>query len=55
MKCGHREGFSLLEVVLATAVLLGCVIVLSHIAFVGRSHMESADQLSIAQLACQTH
>ena len=54
MKCGHREGFSLLEVVLATAVLLGCVIVLSHIAFVGRSHMESADQLSIAQLACQT-
>lgn len=54
MKRASRGGFSLLEVVLATAVLLGCVIVLSHIAFVGRSHMESADQLSIAQLVCQT-
>ena len=54
MTRASRDGFSLLEVVLATAVLLGCVIVLSHIAFVGRSHMESADQLSIAQLACQT-
>jgi len=50
----QRSGFSLLEVLLSTTVLLGCVIVLSHIAFVGRSHMEDATALASAQLVCQT-
>ncbi len=50
----RRAGFSLLEVVIATAVLLGSVIVLSHIAFVGTAHMNGAEQYSAAQLVCQT-
>jgi Tfp pilus assembly protein PilV len=54
MKQHRRCGFSLLEVMLATTVLLGSVIVLSHIAFVGTSHMDSAQQYAAAQLVCQT-
>ena len=50
----RRSAFSLLEVMLATTVLLGSVIVLSHIAFVGTAHMDSAEQYAAAQLACQT-
>jgi len=49
----HRSGFSLLEVMLATTVLLGSVIVLSHIAFVGTAHMDAAQQYAAAQLICQ--
>ncbi len=49
----RRSGFSLLEVMLATTVLLGSVIVLSHIAFVGTAHMDAAQQYAAAQLACQ--
>ena len=48
-----RSGFSLLEVMLATTVLLGSVIVLSHIAFVGTAHMDAARQYAAAQLVCQ--
>lgn len=48
-----RAGFSLLEVMLATTVLLGSVIVLSHIAFVGTAHMDAAQQYAAAQLVCQ--
>lgn len=50
----RRSAFSLLEVMLATTVLLGSVIVLSHIAFVGTAHMDSAEQYAAAHLACQT-
>lgn len=50
---GRRSGFSLLEVMLATTVLLGSVIVLSHIAFVGTAHMDAAQQYAAAQLVCQ--
>ncbi len=53
MRFSHRPGFSLLEVMLATTVLLGSVIVLSHIAFVGSAHMDAASQYSAAQLVCQ--
>ena len=49
----RRSGFSLLEVMLATTVLLGSVIVLSHIAFVGTAHMDAAQQYAAAQLVCQ--
>lgn len=53
MKPRRRAGFSLLEVMLATTVLLGSVIVLSHIAFVGTAHMDAAQQYATAQLVCQ--
>ena len=53
MMWSQRPGFSLLEVMLATTVLLGSVIVLSHIAFVGTAHMDSAQQYAAAQLVCQ--
>jgi hypothetical protein len=53
MKQHRRSGFSLLEVMLATTVLLGSVIVLSHIAFVGTAHMDAARQYAAAQLVCQ--
>ncbi len=49
----RRPGFSLLEVMLATTVLLGSVIVLSHISFVGTAHMDAAQQYAAAQLVCQ--
>ena len=53
MRLTRRSGFSLLEVMLATTVLLGSVIVLSHIAFVGTAHMDAAQQYAAAQLICQ--
>ncbi len=54
MRSTLRCGFSLLEVMLATTVLLGSVIVLSHIAFVGTAHMDAAAQYAAAQLVCQS-
>lgn len=53
MKRTRRAGLSLLEVMLATTVLLGSVIVLSQIAFVGTAHMDAARQYAAAQLVCQ--
>ncbi len=50
----RRSGFSLLEVMLATTVLLGSVMVLSQIAFVGMAHMDAAEQYAAAQLVCQS-
>jgi len=49
-----RRGFSLLEVLLATAILLGCVIVLAELANVGHKNAEAAEQLATAQWLCQT-
>ena len=49
----RRPGFSLLEVMLATTVLLGSVIVLSHISFVGTAPMNAAQQDAAAQLVRQ--
>lgn len=54
MKRRRRSGFSLLEVLLSTAILLGSVVVLSHISFVGMAHMDAAEQYASAQLVCQT-
>ncbi len=54
MKPPRRAGFSLLEVLLATAILLGCLIVLGQLAAVGRDHARSAEDLTTAQLLCQT-
>jgi prepilin-type N-terminal cleavage/methylation domain-containing protein len=49
----RRRGFSLIEVMLAAAILLGCVIVLSELAGIGREHAAAAEDLSTAQRLCQ--
>jgi len=49
----RRAGFSLLEVMLATSILLGCVIVLSELAGIGRQHAAAAEDISTAQWLCQ--
>jgi hypothetical protein len=48
-----RSGFSLMEVLLATSILLACLIVLGQMASVGRQHAEDAESLTVAQLLCQ--
>ncbi len=50
----RRSGFSLLEVMLATSILLTCLIVLGELASVGRRHARDAEQLTAAQLLCRT-
>ncbi len=54
MRPSPRPGFSLLEVMMATTILLGSVAVLAHIAYVGRRHAQAVEDLSAAQLVCQT-
>jgi prepilin-type N-terminal cleavage/methylation domain-containing protein len=49
-----RPGFSLLEVVVATAILLASAILLSELAAVGRQHASSAEDLAAAQRICQS-
>jgi hypothetical protein len=44
----------LIEVLLATSILLGCVVVLAQLARIGRRHAESTQDLSTAQLLCQS-
>ena len=54
MKRRRQTGFSLLEVLLATSILLACFIVLGELAQVGRRHAEDIQELTTAQLICQT-
>lgn len=54
MKPKRRVGFSLLEVILATAILLACLIVLGQMAYVGRRNAESAADATTAQLICRS-
>ena len=49
-----RSAFSLMEVLLATAILLGSLIVLGQLATVGRMHAHDAERLTTAQLLCQS-
>lgn len=49
-----RRGFSLMEVLLATAILLGSVLVLMELAGIGRHYIQSVDRRTTAQLLCQT-
>jgi Tfp pilus assembly protein PilV len=49
-----RAGFSLLEVLLATAILLACVIVLGELATIGSRNAQAAQDLGKAQLLCET-
>ena len=54
MRASRRCGFSLLEVLLATGILVGCLAVLSELAAIGRQHVEDAQKLTAAQGICQT-
>jgi type II secretory pathway pseudopilin PulG len=54
MRRSRRRGFSLLEVLLATGILIGSSIVLMELASIGMRHAASARDLSQAQLICQT-
>lgn len=48
-----RRGFSLMEVMLSTSILLGSSIVLIELATIGRKQANSAYDLNTAQLLCQ--
>lgn len=53
LAAGGRSGFSLIEVILATAILLGSVIVLSRLAGLGRTYSQDAADLAQAQRICE--
>ncbi len=52
MNGARQRGFSLMEVMLATAMLLASLVVLGQMAGVGRHHAEDAESLTTAQLLC---
>ena len=54
MRSRCRGGFSLLEVLLATSILVGCLAVLSELAAIGRQHADDAEKYTLAQAICQT-
>jgi len=54
MRRARRGAFSLLEVILATAILLGCLVVLFELARLGGRQARGAEDLSTAQRICQT-
>jgi hypothetical protein len=49
----RRSGFSLMEVMLATSILLGSSVVLIELAAIGRKQSDTAFQLNTAQLLCE--
>ncbi len=50
-----RGGFSLLEVIVATALLAASGVLLFQLASIGRRHAESIEQMSEAQLIAQSY
>jgi len=50
----RREGFSLLEVMLATAILLGAIAVLGELARLGRLNASAARDETQAELLCES-
>ena len=54
MRPSRQGGFTLLEVIMATAVLAGSVVVLLQIIYVGKGHIRNAEDYATAQLICQT-
>ncbi len=50
----RTHGFSLLEVLMATGILVGSLVVLSELAAIGRHHAEEAQRLTNAQAFCET-
>ena len=51
--CARRRGLSLIEVILATAILMGSVIVLARLAGMGHSTGQKAEQYAEAQRVCE--
>ena len=51
----RAAGFSLLEILLATSILVGSLAVLSELAALGRHHAEDAQERTAAQTLCETH
>ena len=49
-----RSGFSLMEVLLSTAILMGSVVVLGELAGIGRRQAQRGRELSEAQQRCET-
>ena len=49
----RRRGFSLMEVMLSTSILVGSTIVLVELATIGRKQANAAYDLNTAQLLCQ--
>jgi type II secretion system protein I len=49
-----RQGLTLLEVILAVAVLGGCVAVIGELVRIGTRHAEEAREISRAQLVCES-
>jgi general secretion pathway protein I len=49
-----RDGFSLLEVILALAILLGAIAVLGELVRLGTESAAAARDLSVAQLLCES-
>ncbi len=54
MTRSRRHGFSLLEVLLATSILIGSAIVLVELVTIGNRHASSARELSQSQLICES-
>ena len=52
-RAARRHGMSILEVMLATTMVLGCVMALSRVAFIAGKHATSAEDRSLAQIHCQ--
>jgi type II secretion system protein I len=50
----HRQGFSLLEVILALAILVGAIAVLGELVRLGTRSAAAARDLSAAQLLCES-
>jgi len=53
MKPTARAGFSLMEVLMATSILLASVIVLGELAGIGRRHASASRELATAQILCE--
>ncbi len=54
MRAASRSGFSLLEILLAIAILGGSLAVLSSIAVTGASAANEAADLAVARMLCET-
>jgi type II secretory pathway pseudopilin PulG len=54
MRHARRSGFSLLEVLLATGILVGSAVALMELASIGSQHAATARDLATSQLICQT-
>jgi prepilin-type N-terminal cleavage/methylation domain-containing protein len=50
----YRQGFSLLEVILALAILTGAIVVLGELARIGLRSAAAARDLAQAQVLCET-